>query len=284
MSKINFAGGEPFLYGAKFLGPLVQFCARELQPPPRISIVTNGSKVTSSWMEEFGQYLTMLTVSIDSFDDETNTLIGRRTRGPHSQAQQTHVVEQVAQLCHNHNITFRINTVVNRYNWQEDMTEHIARLQPSRWKIFQVLPLEGENQGQGALRDVSRFLVTGQQFDSFVQRHRQSSVVQAAGIDVVAENNEVMKDSYMMVDEEMYLLDCTDGGKKRRTPSLVDPQLSEEGAIALIRQHRGFDADKFAQRDGHYYKRAASTSAAEMGLLDPAVCQGDGSGATDLQW
>lgn len=43
MRKINFAGGEPFIY-PKFLGPMVQFCKEELRLES-VSIVTNGSLV-----------------------------------------------------------------------------------------------------------------------------------------------------------------------------------------------------------------------------------------------
>jgi radical S-adenosyl methionine domain-containing protein 2 len=44
----------------------------------------------------------------------------------------------------------KLNTVVNRLNYAEDMRENIESLDPFRWKVFQVLELEGENVGEGA--------------------------------------------------------------------------------------------------------------------------------------
>lgn len=36
---------------------------------------------------------------------------------------------------------------MNRFNWEEDMNEQLAQLKPSRWKVFQVLILKTENDG-----------------------------------------------------------------------------------------------------------------------------------------
>lgn len=37
---------------------------------------------------------------------------------------------------------------MNKYNFKEDMNKHIKDLNPCRWKVFQVLLLEGENSGK----------------------------------------------------------------------------------------------------------------------------------------
>lgn len=39
----------------------------------------------------------------------------------------------------------KINTVVSASNMNEDMTELINYAKPARWKIFQVLPIKGQN-------------------------------------------------------------------------------------------------------------------------------------------
>ncbi len=41
-----------------------------------------------------------------------------------------------------------MNSVICRYNYQEDMNAHIAALAPFRWKVFQVLLIDGENVGE----------------------------------------------------------------------------------------------------------------------------------------
>jgi MoaA/NifB/PqqE/SkfB family radical SAM enzyme len=56
MEKINFSGGEPFLYKrGKFLGELVQYCKQDLCLPS-VSIVSNGSLVTEKWFDTYGKY------------------------------------------------------------------------------------------------------------------------------------------------------------------------------------------------------------------------------------
>lgn len=77
MRKINFAGGEPFLYPEK-LAMLCRFCKEELGLES-VSIITNGTKVTKRWMEKHGRWVDVMGVSCDSFDEETNKAIGRGT-------------------------------------------------------------------------------------------------------------------------------------------------------------------------------------------------------------
>lgn len=75
MRKINFAGGEPFLY-KKHLGDLIVFCKEELHLES-VSIVSNGSLIDDNFMNVYGRYIDILALSCDSFDDETNMKIGR---------------------------------------------------------------------------------------------------------------------------------------------------------------------------------------------------------------
>ena len=67
MKKINFSGGEPFLIqGGHYLGEMVRYCKEELDIQS-VTVVSNGSKVTESWMAEYGYYLDIMAVSVDSF-------------------------------------------------------------------------------------------------------------------------------------------------------------------------------------------------------------------------
>ncbi|PNI72865.1 RSAD2 isoform 3, partial [Pan troglodytes] len=77
MEKINFSGGEPFLPDrGEYLGKLVRFCKVELRLPS-VSIVSNGSLIRERWFQNYGEYLDILAISCDSFDEEVNVLIGR---------------------------------------------------------------------------------------------------------------------------------------------------------------------------------------------------------------
>ena len=80
MKKINFSGGEPFLIqGGRYLGEMVRYCKEDLDIQS-VTVVTNGSKVTEGWMADYGYYLDIMAVSVDSFDQEVNEKIGRRSK------------------------------------------------------------------------------------------------------------------------------------------------------------------------------------------------------------
>jgi radical S-adenosyl methionine domain-containing protein 2 len=81
-------------------------------------------------------------------------------------------------------------------------------------------------------------LVTSEQFEAFVQRHAHTGVV-------VAESNATMRDSYLILDENMCFLDCT-GGEKTPSPSILRVPVP----VALAKA--GYDATMFHARRGVY--------------------------------
>lgn len=240
--KINFAGGEPFLPQYRsMLGEMVKFSKVDCKFPS-VSIISNGVYVTREWFERYSQYLDILGISCDSVNEDVNQIIGRG-KGDHIKH-----VRRSAALCHEFGVMFKMNTVVNRYNWDEDLSDLVQELKPFRWKIFQVLPLEGENKGPNALRDVNRFLISSAQFEKFVNLHR-SSLRNPSMIKV--ENNAMMQASYILVDEHGRFLDSSTGGKQPTASMLevgIDEALRQLGRSA----GGGFDSDAFARRDGAY--------------------------------
>jgi len=78
-----------------------------------------------------GKDLDILAISCDSFDEDTNIVIGRRQGNKHH----LHSLHRVRQWCTAYQVAFKINTVVNTHNWREDMSEQIKDLNPVRWKV-----------------------------------------------------------------------------------------------------------------------------------------------------
>ena len=136
MKRINFAGGEPFLY-ADFLGALIEYCKSQLHLES-LSVVSNGSLIKKKWLQKYAPYLNILTISCDSFDEKTNIEIGRGS------GHQVEKMEQVAAWCTQYKVMFKMNTVVNKLKFKEDMNARFERLAPFRWKVFQVLLVAGE--------------------------------------------------------------------------------------------------------------------------------------------
>ncbi|XP_012297369.1 S-adenosylmethionine-dependent nucleotide dehydratase RSAD2 isoform X1 [Aotus nancymaae] len=234
MEKINFSGGEPFIHDrGEYLGKLVKFCKAELQLPS-VSIVSNGSLIREKWFQNYGEYLDILAISCDSFDEQVNVLIGR------GQGKKNHVenLQKLRTWCGNYRVAFKINSVINRFNVEEDMTEQIKALNPVRWKVFQCLLIEGENTGEDALREAERFVISDEEFERFLERHKEVSCL-------VPESNQKMKDSYLILDEYMRFLNCRKG---RKDPSKSILDVGVEEAIKFS----GFDEKMFLKRGGKY--------------------------------
>ncbi|TPX74692.1 hypothetical protein CcCBS67573_g04046 [Chytriomyces confervae] len=232
MKKINFAGGEPFLYQS--IWPDLQL--------ESVSIVSNGSKIRSSFLRENAAWIDILAVSCDSFNEETNLKIGRGVGLSHVSQ-----LKSIATACRDVGILFKINSVVCRYNVHEDLSIQIA---PFRWKVFQVLAVEGENMDASPtgtdgdepkpklLRNVEPFLISSAEFDEFCQRHKHVP-------SIVPEPNHLMKASYLLMDEHLRFLPR---GSNNNTPtgSILEVGVKE----ALL--HAGWDEQSFRERGGVY--------------------------------
>ncbi|KAL0261709.1 hypothetical protein SLS55_003139 [Diplodia seriata] len=231
MRKLNIAGGEPFLY-PRLLTELLRYCKEELRIES-VSIVSNGSKIREKWMQENSQWLDILAVSCDSFDAATNKKIGRGDDGGN-------VVRlfRIADWCRRYGVKFKLNTVVNAHNWDEDMAADVARLAPFRWKVFQCLIVAGENDDETRKRDARAFLVTEEQWRTFCGRHQHLPCY-------VPEDNNSMASSYLLVDEYMCFLDKGEGVMTKSESIL---QVGVKEAMKQV----VWDKTSFVERGGIY--------------------------------
>ncbi|MCJ1320651.1 hypothetical protein MMC15_005991 [Xylographa vitiligo] len=235
MKKLNFAGGEPFLY-REFLGHMIAYCKENLHLES-ISIVTNGSLVNESFLKKYGQYIDILAVSCDSFNETTNIAIGR------GNGDNVRKLTKIAEWCLKYGIKFKLNTVVCQLNYQEDMNSWISQLQPFRWKCFQVLMVAGENDSDTTLRDVRKFQISDEQYQRFCERHQGQR-------SFVPEPNNLMAKSYLILDEYMRFLD-RDG----REPSRPILKVGVKAALEKV----FWDQESFVTRGGLYDWTRGST-------------------------
>ncbi len=227
--KITFAGGEPTL--CPWLFELIQ-CAKS--NGMTTMIVTNGSRITDEWLIKYQKHLDWITVSIDSLDTATNLLSGRALTGKKALAKEHYI--KTLQKIKQTGYRLKINTVVSATNWQEDMSDFIIETAPERWKLFQVLPVSGQNSGC-----VDDFLITAQQFNQFIDRHAAIN----QHLPVVPENNDQMTASYVMVDPAGRFFDNSIG---QHSYSRAILSVGVEEALKDVHT----DYDKFVDRDGLY--------------------------------
>ncbi len=194
--KITFAGGEPTL--CPWLFELVEL-AHKLGI--NTTIITNASQFNEEKIAKFAPVLDWLGISIDSLKPKTNLKTGRAISGNIPLTKEHYY--QIAKAVHFYGIKLKINTVVNETNYQEDMSGFILRIKPKRWKLFQVLPVIGQND-----HSIGNLEIETNMFDNFVQRHKH---LEEYGIPLVPENNTLMRGSYMLIDPSGRFYDDSKG-------------------------------------------------------------------------
>ncbi len=228
--KITFAGGEPTL--CPWLGKLIRTAKEH---GLTTMIVTNGSRLTDEFLTDNKSYLDWIALSVDSLEESTNKISGRAIVGkkPIALAKYMEVVDKIK----SYDYGLKINTVVHAKNVTEDLSEFIQFAKPIRWKVFQVLPITGQND-----YSVDEFKISKQDFDAFNERHRS---LEANGAKIVLENNDNMQGSYAMVDPAGRFYQNVNGKYEYTDPII------KIGCDQAYRQ-AGYSINKFQKRGGLY--------------------------------
>ena len=227
--KINFAGGEPTL--CPWLSELIALAKERGMVT---SIVTNGSRITSEWLDGLNGNLDWIALSIDTVDPEKLKRSGRAVQNkPISRDGYLQIIGRIKRS----GIRLKINTVVTSATWEENFADFIRAANPERWKILQALAVDGQNDGR-----IDKYAINAAQFERYVERNRS---VESEGIVVVPENNEMMTGSYIMVDPAGRFFDNTQGAHTYSSPIL-------EVGIADALREVSVNAERFRQRGGRY--------------------------------
>ena len=227
--KVNFAGGEPFLYPG-----LPEIIASAKNARLKTSVVTNGSLLDERLMNQLAGNLDILALSVDSFSSDTNRRIGRCGRG--SPPDFNHYLT-VSDRVHRAGSRLKVNTVVNRMNVNEDIGSQIAALGPFRWKILQAKRVFGQNDGA-----FGRVEVNDEEFRAYVERNRRSV---GPSVVIVPETAEEMTSSYAMIAPNGCFFDNSLGYYRYSRPI---------GEVGLIEAFNDvvFSEQKFMNRGGLY--------------------------------
>lgn len=227
--KITFAGGEPTL--CPWISDLIS-AAKETGMITMI--VTNGTRLDDDFLISNQGKLDWIILSIDSILDDTNISSGRAVAG--KRPLDFNAYKNLIDKIKRYGYQLKINTVVHRLNYQENITELIEYAKPERWKVFQVLPIKGEND-----EHIDEFKVSEQQFLHFINNHRS---LKESGV-MITENNNEMKDSYVMIDPAGRFFTNKNGMQEYSSPIL-------EAGIAQAYEEMDYNYEKFISRGGIY--------------------------------
>lgn len=230
--KINFAGGEPLLH--PHIGDLIQY-AYELGL--KISIVTNGTLLKQKWLDKYGRYINWIAISCDSVSNETQYKLGRGKKHVSLTLRAFEIIRNFNARSIEHKIRTKLNTVVTRLNWQENMEFLVKNSCVERWKILQILLIRGEN--DNFYKDLS---ITSKKFDSFVERHKY---LESDNLAIVAESNNAIANSYIMINPH---------GQFFQNPNneyILSDNILDVGFHEALKQV-GFSEEKFISRGGLY--------------------------------
>lgn len=228
--KLTLVGGEPTL--CPWLDELL---ARAKDAGLVTMIVSNGSRLLEPrYMDQHLRRLDWLTLSVDSLEHERNVRAGRAAKDRTLSARELLDIGARARAL---GMRLKLNTVVHRLNQDEDFNAFVRELRPSRWKLFQVLPVDGQNHERFAEFELERA-----SFDGFVDRHRGLA---AEGVVLVSEANEDMRGSYAMIDPAGRFYDSATGRHRYSEPIL-------EVGVKQAWTQVCFDPQRFEERGADY--------------------------------
>ena len=220
--RLSFAGGEPTT--VKKIGSYIDLAK---QKGFEVSIITNGSLLSDNFLEQYGGSISILGLSIDSVQPNIQREIGRvdnkgRTLNINDFSK---VVDKYLKV--NPSGVIKINTVVNRFNYNDDMSTLIDKVRPNKWKVLKVLPYKGYPELEDGF------------FQHFLNNHRQFSSI------ISKEDNNDMTDSYLMINPHGCFFQNSDtrtGGEYKESKPILD--VGVETALKQIK----FNPYKFVKR------------------------------------
>ena len=221
ITKINLAGGEPFLYPY-----LEEMCILVKSMGFTVSIVSNGSLITKERIEGLAGTVSWIGLSVDSPEEEDELRIGRNSgKGDHLK----HIIE-VAGWAHRCGMKVKLNITVVRQSWNRDFHQLIKSVRPERVKAFRAITLKNANDNRP-----DTWSITEKQYRLFKTRHQDVE-------SMVFEDNSDMIGTYLMFDPLGRWM-VNRNGEKRFLPF---EQLRRDGLESMI------DVDRYFNRNGVY--------------------------------
>jgi radical S-adenosyl methionine domain-containing protein 2 len=209
--RLNIAGGEPMMLGSTF--SIVLMLAK--QKGFKTSVITNGHYLLNSKFDLPDNVLDMVGISFDSQNYDVRCQIGRVDRKGNSLSSDDLKLALKKLTSTQQDLKIKINTVVNKLNWQEDFSGLISEIKPYKWKVLHVMPYGDDD-----------LLISDEQFNHFVHTHSNSS------LPIFAESNFAMTESYLMIDPKGCFYQNTSSGSGYK----FSKSINEVGTAQALKQ------------------------------------------------
>lgn len=186
--RLNIAGGEPMLLSKK-LEDIFSFA---IEIGYKLGMISNGYLIENSFIKKWAKYFQIIGISADSFDTETNKKIGRCDNNSNQISSEK--IADIFKLFRkmNPDILCKLNTVVNSKNYKEKLHDHLKKINPDKWKIFQMHPIADKKE---ISKKQEPLKISDEKYKLFLNNHsaKFSSIM-------YPENNDLMTESYIMID------------------------------------------------------------------------------------
>lgn len=183
--NLNLVGGEPLL--SKNINYIIE---KAFNLGFKVSLISNGSLINDKFLETNVKYLTTIGISIDSLNNDTNKKIGRFTKRDY---------KEILKLINKYPINLKINTVVNKFNFQENIVEELKEFKIKKWKIFQAINVENNIFYQNTTSNelLVKKHCSKDEFEIFI---RNNNLYHLKENKYFIEQDEDLMESYVMVD------------------------------------------------------------------------------------
>lgn len=181
IEKINFVGGEPLMHPLLFE---ITKISKDLGFV--VSLVSNGYYLNRESISKLSPLVDWIGLSVDSAYEGVEIALGRGN-GNHIR----HILE-ISEIIREAGLKLKINTTVTRLNYAEDLRSLLKKLKPERWKIFQILHINGQNDSH-----FGELSITNKEFDYFISLNQDITLVNEGK--QIFERNNNMIDSYFML-------------------------------------------------------------------------------------
>lgn len=220
--RINLAGGEPMLLS--WLDELIDYI---LSKNIEVSIITNASFLTKKRIDNFANKVSMIGVSIDSINEETNKRIGRCTKSG-----KTINYNELVDILNfaKKFVRLKVNTVVSKLNLNEDISPLYNDVSFDRIKLLQVRINKGGNE----YADIHS--ITKKEFDNYCNKIKGK-----VSKEIVCESSDEIENSYTFIDPHGFLI-SNDNSIHAKVGKVLDNDLE------LLMKKSKVDVDKFLIR------------------------------------